>query len=421
MKVTLNKLYSHTGIRLALLHPSSGIAQQCNAPPLMHTPSSGVLHITPNRVLRKAPHVKGRNTKKLGPITALATSHLPLTPAIWHDYAYRPGMRAKDLYPNQIRTIPIPNRNQDQPEQWLAEVKTLIDPLLLETTLVVLASPPANARRQKGVVQTILFTPGSPPQAQTIKLQMSNHHELTLAGIVHATPSLLTTTGHVNLLIRNQAALSTLFPKKNGPNSHYGHTFNSLALPWLQNQSNFLHLGWIPAQYVPNHLKHLFLNLGKLRPSAPHPATVTAPTAWRLIKEEQITLSAQTLSVKRGAHWPDLGSAKRNHKLRFITAAQNKNNLLSCLTYALTCHAPIGRYYLTRPWFQRHSGCKCDLTTHQTRRHLLDVCPLYIRHWESWLDIPHNKEQPLHGLVAFLLDNPKAFSFEHAPEKTFFL
>ncbi|KAF8621354.1 hypothetical protein AX15_007853 [Amanita polypyramis BW_CC] len=56
MKVTLNKLYSKSGICTALLHPKLELAQVWDSPPLTYGPSSGHLHISSGTILCETPH-----------------------------------------------------------------------------------------------------------------------------------------------------------------------------------------------------------------------------------------------------------------------------------------------------------------------------------------------------------------------------
>ena len=147
-----------------------------------------------------------------------------------------------------------------------------------------------------------------------------------------------------------------------------------------------------------------------------YPAHPSAATARRINKEEQKIQSHQYYHHSNlGKHFPNLGPASNKTKLRFIDNSHNNSHILARLTRLLSGHAPIGRYYATKPYFQRDTRCTCDGKTLQSRNHILDHCPLYICHWESWLNIQKIKEHPLQELIEFLVTNPLAFTFEHAP------
>ncbi|KAF8633835.1 hypothetical protein AX15_001212 [Amanita polypyramis BW_CC] len=257
-----------------------------------------------------------------------------------------------------------------------------------------------------------------PPQAFTQHLPFSNHHELSLAGLITNLPTALTCEGDFTILLRNQAACFTLFNERNSLNAHYRFEFNNIIQPWLHNPHNRLFIGWLPAGIPTPLIQHLMMDLGKSKQRSPPPTYYSPATSWRLAKEQGKRDSLATLHPKTwGKHFPDLGILSRNPKLRFINAARNNPAILTRLTYALTGHGPTGRYYAHRPWFNRQTHCQCDNQTIQSRKHILNYCPLYVRHWEAWLRIEKSKDQPLLALVQFLVDNPLAFSFAHALEK----
>ncbi|KAF8634461.1 hypothetical protein AX15_000904 [Amanita polypyramis BW_CC] len=97
----------------------------------------------------------------------------------------------------------------------------------------------------------ILINPNEQTCCITEHLRLSNHHQLLLAGIAAACQIIQCTRGPTNLLVRNQAALHTIFTEKHGPNAHYTQKANITLQSWFTNQSNFLHLGWLPSDYQP--------------------------------------------------------------------------------------------------------------------------------------------------------------------------
>ena len=146
------------------------------------------------------------------------------------------------------------------------------------------------------------------------------------------------------------------------------------------------------------------------------PTHPSAATACQIHKEEQKAHSLRFYHHSNlGKHFPNLGPASNKTTLRFIDNSHNNSHILARLAWLLTGHAPIGRYYSTKPYFQWDTKCTCNGKTLQSRNHILDHCPLYIHHWESWQHIQKIKEHPLQELVEFLITNPLAFTFEHAP------
>ena len=258
-------------------------------------------------------------------------------------------------------------------------------------TIIVLASPPANVKHQWGLYCLICITPNKPLQHTTKHLQLSNHHELTPAGILDAITSLTEHTGPVNILVHNKPALSTIFSTKHNINAHYAIQANKILLQWLNSSdNNKIYWGWFPMGYTHPTLCSLDLHLGKLCKKGTQPMHPLAATAHRIHKEEQKAQSQQFYH-------------------------HSNSHILARLTRLLSGHVPIGRYYVTKPYFQWDTRCTCDGQTLQSRNHILDHCPLYIHHWESWLNIQRIKEHPLQELVEFLDTNPLAFTFEHVP------
>ncbi|KAF8631723.1 hypothetical protein AX15_002228 [Amanita polypyramis BW_CC] len=401
-----------------MIHPSAGIAQGHKTRTNFLRPSLGRLHIQGPNITIEPPFTRGCQSMTKGPLTALRDLTLPTLTRPNYDDAQLPGTRAIDPFPERITLIDIPPQPKEDREQWTSTVAHIIAPILQERCLVVVASPPTNVKRQTGVVRTVLLHPNTSPVVTTTHLSLSNHHELSLAGLITALPQALSSEGDFTILLRNQAACYTLFNERNTLNAFYRLEFNTIIQPWLENPRNRLFIGWLPAGIPTPSLSRHILNLNKLKQRSAPPTYYSPATSWHLAKERARLDTLDLLRPKTwGKHFPDLGVLSRTPKLRFIMAAQNKPGLLSHLTYALTGHGPTGRYYAHRPWFQRQTQCQCDNQTIQSRKHILDYCPLYIRHWEAWLRIERSKDQPLLGLIEFLLDNPLAFSFAHTPDK----
>ena len=100
--------------------------------------------------------------------------------------------------------------------------------------------------------------------------------------------------------------------------------------------------------------------------------------------------------------------------------AQDNMKDMSRLTRAVTAHAPIGEYYLTRPecfpGFPYHCPApKHDTLVLQTRKHIFSSCPKYILAFSSlhhWSTLSNNDVL----LSLFMCNNPSAFTFEDLPQ-----
>ncbi|KAF8621460.1 hypothetical protein AX15_007779, partial [Amanita polypyramis BW_CC] len=223
-----------------MIHPSAGIAQGHKIRSTFLKPSTGKLHIQGPNIIAEPPFTKGRQSMNKGPLTALRDITLPALSQTQFDDTQLPGTRAIDLFSDRIIFIDIPPRPKEEREEWTSTIAHIITPILQERCLVIVASPPTNVKRQTGVVCTILLQPNATPMATTQHLPFSNHHELSLAGLITNLPRALTSKGNFTILLRNQAACSTLFNECNSLNAYYQLEFNNIIHLWLTNPRNRL-------------------------------------------------------------------------------------------------------------------------------------------------------------------------------------
>ncbi|KAF8622450.1 hypothetical protein AX15_007004 [Amanita polypyramis BW_CC] len=266
LQINLDWLSYHTTLRLMMIHPASSIAKGHNPISSLQTQSAGRLHILGGRIHTEPPFTQGCNSTKLGPLTALRDLPLPSLEGQHFDDDLPPGSRATDLYCSQIQTLDIPPKPKDADEttfkNWKSRVAHILDPILQETCLIIVASPPTNVKRQKGVHRSILLNPNQCPSVTTKHWPLSNHHEITLAGLMDSLPNLLLHSGDVTILLRNKSATQSLFNEKATINGHYIVTFNQIIQPWLQTPTNRLFISWIPANYTTPVIKPYILKLG---------------------------------------------------------------------------------------------------------------------------------------------------------------
>ncbi|KAF8630288.1 hypothetical protein AX15_003021 [Amanita polypyramis BW_CC] len=328
LQVNLDKLSYCTALRLIMLHPSSGIAKGHKPVQAITTQSAGRLHIQGSRIYTEPPFSKGRSSAKLGPLSTLRDIPLPSHEGQHFDDKSPPGSHAINIYRSQIQTIAIPTKpkgaDETAFEEWTSQVVHILDPILQETCLIVITSPPTNIKQQKGVHCSILLCHNQRPIVTTKHWSLSNHHELSLVGLIDSLPTLLQNTGDVTILLHNKSATQTLFNEKTTINGHYVMSFNKAILPWLWNPMNRIFIGWIPANYSTPAIKPYILKLGKTRLNSPPLTYYSAATSWRLTKEALITEAHILLHPKtQGKHFPDLGISLRKQKLRFIMASKN--------------------------------------------------------------------------------------------------
>ncbi|KAF8624526.1 hypothetical protein AX15_005837 [Amanita polypyramis BW_CC] len=106
--VTLDKLSYRAAMRIHMIHPNTGIADGHKARPSFLKPSTGILHIQGQTIIREPPFTKGRQSATKGPLVAIRDTTLPTLPRRHHDDSQLPGTRAIDLYADRIQFLDIP-------------------------------------------------------------------------------------------------------------------------------------------------------------------------------------------------------------------------------------------------------------------------------------------------------------------------
>ncbi|KAF8624101.1 hypothetical protein AX15_006044 [Amanita polypyramis BW_CC] len=159
IQVTLEKLSYHTALCIKMIHPSTGIAQGHKTHPNFSRPLAGKLHILDSSIIIEPPFTKGRNSSTKGPLSALRDLPLLTLDRQNHNDLHPPGMCAIDLFKDRINHIDIPGRPKEDLDEWKTVVTHILTPILQETCIVVVASPPTNIKRQKGLVHPALLKP----------------------------------------------------------------------------------------------------------------------------------------------------------------------------------------------------------------------------------------------------------------------
>ncbi|KAF8623176.1 hypothetical protein AX15_006478, partial [Amanita polypyramis BW_CC] len=282
LQINLDRLSHRTALRLMMIHPASSIAKGHNPISSLQAKSVGRLHILGGCIHTEPPFSQGCNSTKMGPITALRDLLLPSLEGQHFDDDSPPGSRVIDLHHSQIQTLDIPPKPKDADEtvfeNWKSQVAHILDPILQETCLIIVASLPINIKRQKGVHRSILLNSNQCPIVSTKHWPLSNHHELTMAGLMDSLPSLLQYSGDVTILLHNKSATQSLFNEKATINGHYMVMFNKLIKPWLQTPTNRLFIGWIPANYTSPAIKPYILKLGAKHIASTPPIYYSAAT-----------------------------------------------------------------------------------------------------------------------------------------------
>ena len=208
---------------------------------------------------------------------------------------------------------------------------------------------------------------------------------------------------HINLL------LADLLAKRPVIALHFSHCPSHSKVPFNDKAdrltSTFIQKGGGPDILLRQH----YLDDESRKASRHWQALSRFPTyrgkSWMRIKRQK---KAFILSLKN-----------KDAKHFFMDLTQDNMKEMSRLTCAITAHAPIGEYYLTRPdrfpSFPHHCPApEHDVLVPQTCKHIFSSCPKYVLPFSSlhhWTTLPNNDEV----LSLFMCNNPSAFTFEDLP------
>ncbi|KIL64737.1 hypothetical protein M378DRAFT_178670 [Amanita muscaria Koide BX008] len=290
-------------------------------------------------------------------------------------------------------------------------------------TVYILASNPGHLPQRTGAFSFTITRPGLPDYSESQDKQISNHHELSLWGLVSSLSAVLRLgiQGPINMLCRNQSAISTILDTSSKHNRHYSRTFNRLLSQWLESSFlNSIAIGWLPKSYIhPVPLLAQKKAKATRQPRGRDPPFKSAATLLYITKRD-LNIDWDNISKTPkycGKSFPRFrgttGPLKHNNgnKMMYIDACQDRNTLLARFTRMATNHAPIGSYYARFPHHDKPTRCPCPQGPIQSRTHILDECTRFERPWESWLRETGRTDGFLHTIIHFLKENPLAFSF----------
>jgi hypothetical protein len=252
----------------------------------------------------------------------------------------------------------------------------------------------------------------------------TNHHELSLFAMIQCMKQLRFHMGRVTILIRNQAAVSTILDTRHGVNRHYARQAKDLLFEWFsENIENELTIGWLPKEYQSLNLGRLEVTIKVIKRPRPEPMKVSAASLVHEAKKDFHNEWNDEIHLKSymGRSFIRMGKGGQHIKMRqanadiYIRECADGKRLLARFTRAMTNHAPIGTYYKCFKHLNRHLECKSfegDLpgTAILSRSHILDEYHKYTRFWEGWLTQARWSQYFLRDFVDFLVMNPFAFA-----------
>jgi hypothetical protein len=423
LSLNLEKLYTKAAIRNQILHPHNGVKFLGFPPYELMDPTGLRLIAKRGQIIPIPPLNTPRQSKSVTALASLEKLAVPLLEDSPHDIVNRPGFRALDVHSARIKLIVYPPKLDDI-QQWSDSVTTQIQGLIANTpTVYVLASNPGHLALRTGAYAFTITQPGLPDVSESDDKHVSNHHELSLWGLVSSLSAVIREgiVGPINILCRNQAAVSTILDVSSKHNRHYARSFNRLLSQWLEGSFlNSLTIGWLPKSF-PHPVPVLAQRKAKAtrKPRDRDPTFKSAATLLYIAKRDMNIDWNNTANNPKycGRSFPRFrgrtGPIKHNNgnKMIYIDACDDRTTLLARFTRMATNHAPIGSYYRRFPHHNRDHHCSCPQGPIQSRTHILDECSMYNRPWESWLHETWRTEGFLYTIVTFLKENPHAFSF----------
>jgi hypothetical protein len=256
----------------------------------------------------------------------------------------------------------------------------------------VLASQPGNVHTMSGAFGYLLQETNMPELMVATPMDATNHHELTLQGLVTCIKCLHFHTGTVNILARNQAAITMVLDTSHKVNRHYARSANDELRKWLlADVNNELTLGWLPKEYRSTKTEQMRFEVKRARLRRPPPDILSAAS---ILHEGKKNFHNDWNEELHSAQYTGHSFIRMGRNGKHIKARQSNADIYirECGRFcrAVTKHASIGSYYQQFRHLKRHVECKSfegspPGSTILTRTHILDECHKYSRFWEGWL------------------------------------
>lgn len=212
----------------------------------------------------------------------------------------------------------------------------------------------------------------------------------------------------------NESALHSLLDTS----LHSSHIMSVLsakrAREWLEAEPNHtIHLHWIPGHRgialnelvdrLTNEAYDLFVPINRI--SHAH--------ARALITQRVMEDWAKIPAIGKSFFPPHLRKMRSTTKGGPVLSHTGGSvDLTTRLTRLITNHGPIGEYRSV--YFQTESSQCSRCGVLETRRHIVNSCPLYIRPHRDFYQRILSAKKPIPILTSFLEKNPHAYSFATA-------
>ena len=136
----------------------------------------------------------------------------------------------------------LPEKGADM-DKWIARGSSKIETHMDHTTYTVMALQPGNIHHQSGAYGFALDEPQNhnvPQLVITEPSDVTNHHKLTLLGIIQCLRRLRHHVGHISILMSNQVVVSIILDHKVAKNCSYACISSDAKLSWHQGYTSHM-------------------------------------------------------------------------------------------------------------------------------------------------------------------------------------
>ena len=352
--------------------------------------------------------------------------------------ANRPGCRVVDLFPTWFNYLHLdtPRKGSDGFKDWMTAFKGWIRQMEMEGQWMIYTDGGFWKNDKRGTHAMVATRGGHVIAKEAGWVPAASSFDSELAALLNAISwvvdnSALIASPDIYFLIDNKSIIQSFLQMHIRSSQMTSLRINLLLADLLTRRPDLtLHFSHCPSHSkVPfneaaDQLASTFVNKGGgpdvlLRQHFLDDESRKASKHWQALSHFTSYRGKSWMKIKRRKK-PFTPSLKnKDAKHFFINLANNDMKTMLRITWAVTAHAPIGEYYLTRPdrflGFPYHCPApEHDAPIPQTRKHVFVSCYKYVLSFSSlhhWSTLPNNDEV----LSLYLRNNPSAFTFDDLP------
>lgn len=343
-----------------------------------------------------------------------------------------PGTRIPDCFPDRISyLLDHPSKDSDEFPEWLARFSVTVDEIVnLFPAAFTDGSYSSSALGHLASAAYALHHKDHIPFATaTTRLSDCTAIDAELTALSQAVVRMVNRfDGPIHFFTDSESAIRLLFDVRPHTSQRQSITASRVVREWLLRRPyNLLYFHWCPGHSgIKGNERVDQLAGASVASGAPHEFLPIRSLSWA----RQLTTTKASVSWKALAKQPSYRGhgflkgrsaitpiAKRGSRLmRAVAKHKRPNQTLARAARATLNHAPTGEF---RERFFPHLPTACNTCgVTQTRAHILNRCTRYKRSCLNFLEFLKNSAHPESTLIAFLDENPLAFTFEDAPSSS---